>query len=119
MHRIVDRLKEIFITGGENVAPAEVERVLAAHPAVAEVAVVGAPDPVWGERGVAFVVRADAAPLSADELLAHARQHLAAFKVPARVWVSDQPLPKLGSGKIDKVSLRAHFRDVHLGRVAA
>ncbi|WP_394279945.1 class I adenylate-forming enzyme family protein [Microbacterium sp.] len=111
VHRIVDRLKEIFITGGENVAPAEVERVLAAHPAVAEVAVVGAPDPVWGERGVAFVVRADAAPLSADELLAHARQHLAVFKLPSRVVFVDD-LPRTTIHKVARSTLRARARAI-------
>jgi fatty-acyl-CoA synthase len=78
----VDRLKDIFISGGENVAPAEVERALALHPAIAEVAVVGVPDEVWGERGVAFVVRADGAALGEDEVIAHARAELAGYKVP-------------------------------------
>lgn len=109
VHRVVDRLKEIFITGGENVAPAEVERVLAAHAAVADVAVVGAPDPVWGERGVAFVVRRDGAPLGADELRAFARRELAAYKVPVRyVFVPD--LPRTAIGKIARSVLRAQAR---------
>ena len=64
--RVVDRLKDIFISGGENVAPAEVERALGLHPAVAEAAVVGVADPVWGERGVAFVVRAEGRTLTAE-----------------------------------------------------
>ncbi|MBN9214466.1 MAG: acid--CoA ligase [Microbacterium sp. SCN 70-200] len=90
--RIVDRLKDIFISGGENVAPAEVERALCLHPGIAEAAVVGVPDPVWGERGVAFVVRADGATLGQDEVLAHARSELAGFKVPVRVaFVADLP----------------------------
>lgn len=107
--RVVDRIKEIFITGGENVAPAEVEQVLAAHPAVAAVAVVGAPDPVWGERGVAFVARAPGAPLGADELDAHARGVLAAYKVPVRyVFVDD--LPRTALDKPARSVLRARAR---------
>ncbi len=89
---IVDRLKDIFISGGENVAPAEVERALCLHPGVAEAAVVGVPDAVWGERGVAFVVRADGATLGEDEMLAHARAELAGFKVPVRIaFVAELP----------------------------
>lgn len=100
MIRIVDRLKDIFISGGENVAPAEVELALSLHPLVESVAVVGAPDPVWGERGVAFVVRRAGSVLGADELLAHARRTLAAFKVPVRVEFVDD-LPR---SAIDKVA---------------
>lgn len=107
--RVVDRIKEIFITGGENVAPAEVEQVLSAHTAVAAVAVVGAPDPVWGERGVAFVVRQPGAPLGADELDTHARSALAAYKVPARyVFVDD--LPRTALHKPARSVLRARAR---------
>lgn len=107
--RVVDRIKEIFITGGENVAPAEIEQVLAAHPGVAAVAVVGAPDPVWGERGVAFVVRADGAALGSDELDAHARAVLAAYKVPVRfVFVDD--LPRTALDKPARSVLRARAR---------
>lgn len=107
VYRIVDRLKDIFISGGENVAPAEVEQALCRHPAVAEVAVVGAPDPVWGERGVAFVVRAPGAVLGADELLAHARGELAAYKVPVRIAFVDA-LPRTTIDKLARVRLRAH-----------
>ncbi|MFH8250288.1 class I adenylate-forming enzyme family protein [Microbacterium sp. B2969] len=90
--RIVDRLKDIYISGGENVAPAEVELALTLHPLIRAAAVVGMPDDVWGERGVAFVVREPGAVLSADEVLAHARRNLAAFKVPVRVeFVAELP----------------------------
>lgn len=103
--RIVDRLKDIFISGGENVAPAEVERALTLHPAVAEAAVVGVPDAVWGERGVAFVVRADGATLGEDEVLAHARAELAGFKVPVRVEFVDA-LPRSTIEKLARSRLR-------------
>lgn len=86
---IVDRLKDIFISGGENVAPAEVEAALGRHPSIADVAVIGAPDPIWGERGVAFVVATDGANLTEDEVLAHARENLAGYKVPVRIVFVD------------------------------
>jgi fatty-acyl-CoA synthase len=105
VYAVVDRLKDIYISGGENVAPAEVERVLARHPLVGEVAVVGAPDRVWGERGVAFVVPRPGATLSEDELLTHARRHLAAFKVPIHA-VLVAALPRSGIDKIARARLR-------------
>ncbi|MDN3496620.1 AMP-binding protein [Planococcus sp. APC 4015] len=104
--RIVDRIKDIFISGGENVAPAEVEFALVLHPLVDAAAVVGVPDDVWGERGVAFVVRAADAALSTDELLAHARRNLAAFKVPVHVEFVES-LPR---STIDKLA-RSRLRD--------
>lgn len=107
--RVVDRLKDIFISGGENVAPAEVEYALALHPLVESAAVVGVPDPVWGERGVAFIVRTPGAPLSADELLAHARRNLAAFKVPVRVEFVDA-LPRSTIEKLARARLRETAR---------
>ncbi|MGM7666050.1 class I adenylate-forming enzyme family protein [Microbacterium sp. A93] len=103
IYRIVDRLKEIYVSGGENVAPAEVEGVLAQHPLVDSVAVVGAPDHVWGERGIAFVVART--PFSVDELLAFARERLAAFKLPARIVFVDE-LPKSTIEKIARAALR-------------
>ncbi len=105
LFRIVDRLKDIFISGGENIAPAEVERALTLHPAIAEAAVVGVPDAVWGERGVAFVVRAEGASLGEDEVLAHARAELAGFKVPVRVAFVDE-LPRSTIEKLARSRLR-------------
>ncbi|CAN5348651.1 long-chain fatty acid--CoA ligase [soil metagenome] len=99
-YRIIDRLKDIYISGGENVAPAEVEAVLMEHPAVAEAAVIGVPDETWGEVGIAHVVLAS--PVGAEELLAHCREHLAAFKIPRAVEFVDE-LPHSG---IDKVVRR-------------
>lgn len=107
--RVVDRLKDIFISGGENVAPAEVEHALTRHPLVESAAVVGVPDPVWGERGVAFVVVVPGALLSADEVLAHARRNLAAFKVPVHVEFVDA-LPRSTIEKLARSRLRDQAR---------
>jgi fatty-acyl-CoA synthase len=109
--RVVDRLKDIFISGGENVAPAEVEHALSLHPLVAAAAVVGVPDEVWGERGVAFVVPVAGAVLSADELLAHARRNLAAFKVPVHVELVDE-LPRSTIEKLARSRLRDRAREL-------
>lgn len=111
VHRIVDRLKDIFISGGENVAPAEVEYALRLHPLVDAAAVVGVPDPVWGERGVAFVVPARGAALSADELLAHAHRNLASFKVPVHVEFVDE-LPRASIEKLARSRLRERAREL-------
>jgi len=109
VYRIVDRLKDIFISGGENVAPAEVELALCLHPLVEAAAVVGVPDAVWGERGVAFVVPVAGAPLSADEVLAHARRNLAAFKIPVHVEFVDT-LPRSTIEKLSRSRLRERAR---------
>jgi fatty-acyl-CoA synthase len=98
---IKGRLKEMFISGGENVYPAEIESVLHEHPAVHDAAVVGVPDETWGEVGVAFVV-ADGA--DADELVGFCRERLARFKVPKRV-VFVAELPRNSMGKIQKAEL--------------
>ena len=102
---IVDRLKDMYVSGGENVYPAEVEAVLHQHPGVAMCAVVGVPDDRWGEAGVAFVVAAPGADLDAALLEAHLRDRLAKFKVPRSVSVVDE-LPVSGAGKILKNVLK-------------
>jgi fatty-acyl-CoA synthase len=109
VYRIVDRLKDIFISGGENVAPAEVEHALCLHPLVEAAAVVGVPDAVWGERGVAFVVPVPGARLSVDEVLAHARRNLAAFKIPVHVEFVDT-LPRSTIEKLARSRLRDEAR---------
>ena len=109
VYRIVDRLKDIFISGGENVAPAEVEYALCLHPLIGEAAVVGVPDAVWGERGVAFVVPVAGAALSVDEVLAHARRNLAAFKIPVHVEFVDT-LPRSTIEKLARSRLREEAR---------
>jgi acyl-CoA synthetase (AMP-forming)/AMP-acid ligase II len=102
---VVDRLKDVIVSGGENVASREVEAVLHAHPGVADVAVVGLPDARWGERVAAVVVRRDGAGVDADELVALARAHLAGFKVPRVVEFVDS-LPRNAAGKVLKQRLR-------------
>jgi fatty-acyl-CoA synthase len=103
--RIVDRLKDIFVSGGENVVPAEVERVLTAHPGVAAAAVVGMPDVRWGETGHAFVVRRRGVPVDETALRDHCAAQLAGFKQPsAYTFVTE--LPRTGLDKVARARLR-------------
>jgi len=102
---IVDRLKDMIVSGGENIASSEVERVLYEHEAVVEAAVVGRPDDRWGEVPVAYVVVRAAATTSPDELVEHCRAQLARFKVPRDVVLVDA-LPRNPSGKVLKRELR-------------
>jgi len=95
------RSKELFISGGENVYPRQVEAVYERHPAVREVAVVGVPDPRWGEVGCAYVVLRAGAQLDPDELTCFGRERLAVFKVPQR-FVAVAELPRTASGKVQK-----------------
>jgi len=106
---IRDRLKDMIVSGGENVYSGEVEAVLYAHPAVREAAVFGIPDPKWGELVMACVVLKPGHTLTAEDLIAHCRRSLASYKVPRRVEFSDTDLPKNGSGKILKRVLRERF----------
>jgi long-chain acyl-CoA synthetase len=106
---ILDRLKDMIVTGGENVYSGEVEAVIYEHPAVREAAVFGIPDPQWGELVVACVVLKPEYQLSADDLIAHCRRSLANYKIPRRVEFSEVELPKGGSGKILKRVLRDRF----------
>jgi len=103
---VVDRLRDLVITGGVNVSPVEVEQVLGEHPAVADVAVVGAPDPEWGERVVAHVVPTDpSTPPTLDELRAFARERLTAPKLPRELVIVDA-VPRSPGGKILRRELR-------------
>ncbi len=107
-YTIVGRLKDMIISGGENVYPAEVESAMHAHPAVAEAALVGRPDETWGEVGLAVVALKPGLALAEADLLAFLRERLAKYKVPkAAVFVDE--LPKTGPGKIDKRALVARF----------
>jgi acyl-CoA synthetase (AMP-forming)/AMP-acid ligase II len=102
---IEGRKRDMIISGGTNVYPAEVEAVIEAHPAVAEVAVVGVPDREWGERVRAFVVRRAGKDVSDDDLRAHCRAELAGYKVP-RDFVFLDSLPRNPTGKVLKRDLR-------------
>ncbi|TDD88440.1 long-chain-fatty-acid--CoA ligase [Saccharopolyspora karakumensis] len=103
---VVDRVKDMFISGGENVYPAEVENAIFAHPSVIEVAVIGVPDPTWGEVGCAYVVCEPGGGLTWDELREFLTPGLANYKIPRELRVVDG-LPKTGSGKVRKARLRS------------
>jgi fatty-acyl-CoA synthase len=103
--RIAGRLKEMIIRGGENVYPPEIEHVLFGHPAVANVAVLGVPDPRWGEQVAAFVIPVPGNTLDAYELSVYARRRLAPHKAP-RIWRFVDAFPMTASGKVQKFALR-------------
>jgi fatty-acyl-CoA synthase len=103
---IVDRKKDIIVSGGENISSIEVERAIAAHPAVFECAVVSAPDDQWGEVPAAFIVVKPGETLDQQALCEFLQARIARFKLPRRFQFSDTPLPKTGTGKILKRDLR-------------
>ncbi len=105
--RILDRRTDLINRGGENVYSVEVERVLAAHPPVAEAAVVGVPDAMMGQKVGAVVVPRPGETVEPGELVRFARERLADFKVPQYVVVQDEPLPRNPAGKVDKAALRS------------
>ena len=99
---IVDRLKDMIVSGGENVYSAEVEDALYSHPAVQECAVIGIPSDQWGEAVHAVVVRKAGQEISEADLIAHCKARIAGFKVPRSLSFSEDELPKSGPGKILK-----------------
>jgi O-succinylbenzoic acid--CoA ligase len=103
---VTGRVADTIVSGGENVAPAEVEAVLEAHPQVLEAAVLGRADPRWGEAVSAIVVAREGAELDAEELRAHCAVALAPYKVPKQVSLSSSPLPRTRSGKLLRRELR-------------
>src|SRR4051812_45914771 len=105
---IVDRKKDIIIRGGENISAQEVEAAIYAHPDVSEAAVFGLADDRLGEVPAAAVY-SEKGGVEQEQLLAFLGERIAAFKLPVRVWIEAEPLPKLGTGKIDKVRLRQRF----------
>ena len=107
-YRISGRLKDMYISGGENVYPAEVEKALLSLDGIADAAVLGVPDERWGEVGAAFVVLAPGAALTQDDVIAACRERLARFKVPASVRFVDE-LPRSGMNKVLKDELRAQL----------
>ena len=106
---IVDRVKDMIITGAENVYSVEVEAALLAHDAVAEAAVFGVPHARWGEAVHAVVTSRPGTAPTAEELIAHCRSHIAGFKLPRAIDVRSDPLPKSGAGKLLKHRLRAAY----------
>jgi long-chain acyl-CoA synthetase len=106
---ITDRLKDMIITGGENVHSIEVENVVSRFPAVDECAVIGIPDDVWGERVHAVVVPKAGATVELDELRDFCREHIASYKCPKSIEVRGEPLPRGAAGKV----LKRHLREPH------
>jgi len=110
---IVDRLKDMIISGGENIYSTEVENAISLMPGVAEVAVIGIPDDKWGERVHAIVVPREGAQLDEPAVQAWARARIAGYKVPRSVQVRHERLPLSGAGKVLKSELRAPFWRAH------
>jgi len=102
---LIDRKKDMIISGGENVYPAEIERLLAGHPALADVAVIGRPDPKWGEVPVAFIVLRPGMTPSPEELVEYCAAHLARYKTPKEYYVRPS-LPRNAAGKLIKAELK-------------
>ncbi len=113
---LVDRAKDVIVTGGENVYPAEVERVVSDHPAVAEVAVIGVPDAEWGERIRAVVVLHMSTPVTSDEIIEHCRARLVKAKCPSEVVVVEG-LPRDPMGKVRKRDLREEAWEGHASKI--
>jgi long-chain acyl-CoA synthetase len=105
---LTDRVKDMIVSGGENVYPVEVEEVLSQHPGVADVTVIGVPDERWGETVKALVIARPDAMLGADELVAFARERLAAYKLPRSIEFLDE-FPRTSSGKVLKRVLRERY----------
>lgn len=105
---VTDRIKDMIISGGENIYPAEIERVLAEHPSIGDVAVIGVPDERWGEVPKAVVVAAPGASIDAEQVLAYCRENLASFKCPQSIDVVAE-LPRTPTGKVLKRELRKPY----------
>ena len=105
---VCDRIKDMIIAAGENIYPAEVEHVIRTHPGVADAAVIGVPDDLWGEAVKAVIVPREEHPIAAADIIRHARAHLAEFKIPKSVDVVQQ-LPRNASGKLLKSKLREPY----------
>jgi long-chain acyl-CoA synthetase len=108
---LVDRVKDLIVTGAENVHSSEVEDALGSHPEVDQVVVIGIPSEKWGEAVHAIVVRVEGSSVEAEELLAHAREHIAGYKVPKSIEFRDGPLPLSGAMKVLKRELRCVSSD--------
>jgi long-chain acyl-CoA synthetase len=105
---LTDRIKDMIVSGGENIYPVEVEEVLSQHPGVADVAVIGVPDPRWGETVAALIVPTAGVAIDTDEIVGFARAKLAGYKLPRAVHFVDE-LPRSPAGKVLKRDLRARY----------
>jgi acyl-CoA synthetase (AMP-forming)/AMP-acid ligase II len=114
---IVDRIKDMIVTGGENVYSVEVERVVSTHPAVATCAVIGVPDPQWGEAVMAVIVKRPGAEASVQDIIDHCKASIAGYKCPSQVSFVEA-LPLSGAGKVLKTQLRAPYWEGRDRRVA-
>ena len=116
---IVDRKKDIIIRGGENISCQEVEAAIYEHPEANECAVFGLPDERLGEVVGAVIWMKPGSSVEAEDMVSFLGARLAPYKVPSKIWMANDALPKLGSEKIDKVSLRSHYREEYVAEVAA
>jgi long-chain acyl-CoA synthetase len=114
---LYDRVKDMVVSGGENVYPAEIENVLMSHPDVADTAVIGVPDERWGETVKAIVVRAEGCSLSEADIIEFARANLAGYKCPKSVDFVEGPLPRNPSGKLLKRVLREPYWEGQARRI--
>lgn len=114
---LVDRLKDMIITGGENVYSREVEEAIYSYPGVAQCAVIGIPDPRWGEAVHAIVAASNGAAIDAEALMAHCRARIAGYKCPRSIDVRPDPLPLNGANKINKPALRQPFWEGRQSRI--
>jgi acyl-CoA synthetase (AMP-forming)/AMP-acid ligase II len=105
----VDRVKDMIITGGENVFTTEVENAIMTHPAVQDVAVIGVPSEEWGETVYAIAVTLLGKQVTEAEIQRHCRDSIAGYKVPKSVSIREEPLPVSGAGKVLKTELRKPF----------
>jgi len=106
---LVDRAKDMIISGGENIFSVEVEGAIYQHPAVQECAVIGIPSEQWGEAVLAVVVPKEGATVTGEEIIAHCRTLIAGYKLPRSVELRQEPLPVSGAGKILKTDLRKPY----------
>lgn len=106
---LVDRVKDMIVTGGENVFSAEVENALSHHPAIQESVVIGIPSEKWGEAVHAIIRFNEGADASKDEIIAHCREHIAGYKLPQSIEFRQEPFPMTGAGKLRKVELREPY----------
>ena len=110
---LVDRSKDMIVSGGENIYSLEVENAISTHPAVAQVAVIGIPDDRWGEAVHAIIYLKPGTQATEEEIIDHARESIAGYKVPKSITFRDDPLPLSGAMKILKRELRAPFWEGH------